>query len=106
MLLEVHLLQNLDLSKRRQQALLGLKRLTGVCAKAFDQKVIFVIGALDENLDRLRYQILKTLRNALSPSGDYVKVLICTQSGFRDNLGAVLVLELVIILARSDRARN
>ena len=86
MLVEVHLLQNLDLSKRRPQALLGLKRLTGICAKAFDQKVIFVIGALDKSLDRPRYQILKTLRNALSPSGDYVKVLVCTKSEFRDNL--------------------
>ncbi len=86
LLLILRLLQNLNFGKRKQQGPSGSKWLTGVCVKLFGQKVILVIGAPDEYVNRRWVQTLKTLRNALSPSSDYVKVLVCSQSEFRDNL--------------------
>ena len=88
LLLILHLLQNLNFGKRKQQGPSGSKWLTGVCAKIFDLKAILVIGAPDEYVNRRWVQTLKTLRNALSPSSDYIKVLVCIQSEFEDNLGS------------------
>ena len=61
LLFRVHLVQNPDFGKRRQEGPAGSKWLTRVCAKLFDQKIILVIGALDVYVDRRLSQILKTI---------------------------------------------
>ncbi len=81
-----HLLHNSDFSKRGQQGPSGPRWLTEICATLFDEKVILVIGALDGYVDRRGFQILRTSRITLSSSGDHIKVLVCNQSEFGDNL--------------------